>query len=184
MTDIDMLAFSVEGLKRDADEMAGWGAGNEAAHVRWAAAEIERLRQENEALKGAFKPVAIYYPDGDYSQLIFEDCPTVTGLAVVVEPLYDMENRTRIVGFQWSGERQESIARLRQELANFRALLKDPAAVRVNYLRGDIACQSLIDEARDKALEAAAVLIEQRNGSIPERQEIAAEIRALKGEKG
>lgn len=26
-------------------------------------------------------------------------------------------------------------------------LLKDPAAVRVNYLRGTIACQNLIDEA-------------------------------------
>lgn len=40
------------------------------------------------------------------------------------------------------------------------AALKDPAAVRVNYLRGQIACQTLIDEAveaeRVRCLEAAS----------------------------
>lgn len=40
---IDGLAFSVEGLLRDAEEIAGWGAGNEAAQVRWAASELVRL---------------------------------------------------------------------------------------------------------------------------------------------
>lgn len=36
------------------------------------------------------------------------------------------------------------------------ALLKDPAAVRVNYLRGGIACQALIDEATIAEMERAA----------------------------
>ena len=44
MPQIEGLAFSVEGLRRDADEIEAWGAGNEAAAVRWAAAEMERLR--------------------------------------------------------------------------------------------------------------------------------------------
>lgn len=41
---IDGLAFSVEGLRRDADEIELCGGGNEAACMRWAAGEIERLR--------------------------------------------------------------------------------------------------------------------------------------------
>jgi hypothetical protein len=40
---IHAIAFSIEGLRRDADEIAGWGGGNEAAMVRWAADEMERL---------------------------------------------------------------------------------------------------------------------------------------------
>lgn len=41
---IEGLAFSVEGLRRDADEMESCGAGNEADGLRWAADEIDRLR--------------------------------------------------------------------------------------------------------------------------------------------
>ena len=41
---IEILAFSTDGLRRDATEVEGWGAGNEAAQMRWAADEIERLR--------------------------------------------------------------------------------------------------------------------------------------------
>ncbi len=52
----------------------------------------------------------------------------------------------------------EEIERLRREIADLAALLKDPAAIRINYLRGDIACQPLIDEARKAAfIEAAAI---------------------------
>lgn len=40
--------------------------------------------------------------------------------------------------------------------AKMLALLKDPAAVRINYLRGDIACQALIDEAVLAEREACA----------------------------
>jgi len=39
------LAFSVVGLRRDANEIEACGGGNEAAHMRWAATEIERLRK-------------------------------------------------------------------------------------------------------------------------------------------
>ena len=42
---IEGLAFSVEGLRRDADEIEACGGGNEAAGMRWAAGEIERLRK-------------------------------------------------------------------------------------------------------------------------------------------
>ncbi len=48
------------------------------------------------------------------------------------------------------------IERLTRELAGIVGLLKDPAAVRINYLRGDIACQPLIDEARKAAFIEAA----------------------------
>lgn len=41
---IEGLAFSVEGLRRDADEIEASGGGNEAAQMRWAANEIERLQ--------------------------------------------------------------------------------------------------------------------------------------------
>lgn len=50
------------------------------------------------------------------------------------------------------------IERLTRELAGIVGLLKDPAAVRINYLRGDIACQPLIDEARKAAFIEAAVM--------------------------
>lgn len=40
--------------------------------------------------------------------------------------------------------------------AKMAALLKDPAAVRVNYLRGDIACQDLIREGEEREREACA----------------------------
>lgn len=43
---IEILAFSTDGLRRDAVEVEGWGAGNEAAQMRWAADEIERLRAD------------------------------------------------------------------------------------------------------------------------------------------
>lgn len=41
--------------------------------------------------------------------------------------------------------------------------------------------ERLMAEARNKALEEAALYIEQRDGSIPCRQEIASAIRAMKG---
>lgn len=44
MAIINGLAFSVEILRRDADEIEACGGGNEAACMRWAADEIERLR--------------------------------------------------------------------------------------------------------------------------------------------
>ena len=37
------IAFSIEGLRRDADEIEACGGGNEAAHMRWAAARIADL---------------------------------------------------------------------------------------------------------------------------------------------
>jgi len=39
-------------------------------------------------------------------------------------------------------------------------LLKDPSAVRINYLRGDIACQVLIDEAVIAERQRCADLVE------------------------
>jgi hypothetical protein len=42
---IEGLAFSVDGLRRDADEIEACGNGNEAAQMRWAADEIERLQE-------------------------------------------------------------------------------------------------------------------------------------------
>lgn len=44
MIEIRGLAFSVDGLRRDADEIEACGGGNEAAHMRWAANELDRLR--------------------------------------------------------------------------------------------------------------------------------------------
>ena len=38
------LAALPDQLRIDADEMNGWGAGNEAEHARQSADEIERLR--------------------------------------------------------------------------------------------------------------------------------------------
>jgi len=53
-----------------------------------------------------FRPCVIHYEDGDYSQMVIEDCPTVTGHPpVAVEALYDLNDRERIVGFQWYGRR-------------------------------------------------------------------------------
>lgn len=46
------------------------------------------------------------------------------------------------------------------ERARLDALLRDPAAVRVNYLRGGIACQHLIDEAVGAENERCARLCE------------------------
>lgn len=45
---IEGIAFSVEGLRRDADEIEACGGGNEAAQMRWAADEIERLSALND----------------------------------------------------------------------------------------------------------------------------------------
>ncbi len=66
------------------------------------------------------------------------------------------------------------IERLTRELDKISALLKDPAAVRVNYLRGDIACQNLIAEARRKALEEAADIIRARMPLYTEDQALNA----------
>lgn len=65
-------------------------------------------------------------------------------------------------------------------------LLKAPAAVRVNYLRGNIACQPLIDEAvvaeRDRCAKIAEGFEQTRDwvpGSLYDtlRREVAAAIR-------
>lgn len=52
--------------------------------------------------------------------------------------------------------------------AKMATLLKDPAAVRVNYLRGDIACQGLIHEAeereREATLDAASSYLNEQYG--------------------
>lgn len=53
-------------------------------------------------------------------------------------------------------------------------LLKDPAAVRLNYLRGGIACQSLIDEAVAAERERCAGIAEMHE----HRGEIAKAVRA------
>ncbi|HEV7319443.1 MAG TPA: hypothetical protein VGO04_12645 [Ensifer sp.] len=57
-------------------------------------------------------------------------------------------------------ETSSELDRMRRELAEVSDLLKDPAAVRINYLRGEIACQSLIDEARAGAFREAAAVAE------------------------
>lgn len=51
--------------------------------------------------------------------------------------------------------------------AKMATLLKDPAAVRVNYLRGDIACQGLIQEAEEREREACARYVEGHGDVIP-----------------
>jgi hypothetical protein len=55
-----------------------------------------------------FKPCVIHYEEGDFSQMLFEDCATVTGWPpVLVEPLYRMnapDGVREIVGFQWYGK--------------------------------------------------------------------------------
>jgi hypothetical protein len=50
-----------------------------------------------------FVPNITHYEEGDFSQMLLEDGPTVTGRPVVVEPLLRMEDR-EIVGFQWAGK--------------------------------------------------------------------------------
>jgi hypothetical protein len=57
-----------------------------------------------------FKPCVIHYEDGDFSQMLLEDCATVTGYpGVVVEPLYRMVDRS-LVGFQWHGKAPSPVA--------------------------------------------------------------------------
>lgn len=52
----------------------------------------------------AFNPCVIHYEDGNFSQMLLEDCATVTGWPhVVAEPLYRMQDR-QLVGFQWHGK--------------------------------------------------------------------------------
>ncbi len=61
-------------------------------------------------------------------------------------------------------------------------LLKDPAAVRVNYLRGGIACQNLINEALEEAARVAEDAVDTTDDGIDAfdaSQIIAAAIRAL-----
>lgn len=57
------LTFSIESLLRDAEHLEGCGAGNEAAAIRWAVAEIKRLskiatdrRYEIEAMTNMLGP--------------------------------------------------------------------------------------------------------------------------------
>lgn len=51
-----------------------------------------------------FKAAIHYNEEGDYSQLLLEDCPMVTGYPpVAVEPIYAMGDRKKLVGFQWGG---------------------------------------------------------------------------------
>ncbi|KSV78957.1 hypothetical protein N182_18330 [Sinorhizobium sp. GL2] len=58
-------------------------------------------------------------------------------------------------------QQDAELERMRREVAEVREKLKDPAAVRINYLRGDIACQPLIDEARKAAFIDAAEIAEK-----------------------
>jgi hypothetical protein len=53
-----------------------------------------------------FKPCVIHYEEGNFSQMLLEDCATVTGWPeVIVEPLYRMKGECKeIVGFQWHGK--------------------------------------------------------------------------------
>lgn len=50
-----------------------------------------------------FKPCVTHYKDGDFSQMLLEDCPTVSGFPpALVYPLLRMKDRA-LVGFQWHG---------------------------------------------------------------------------------
>lgn len=53
---IEGIAFSIEGLRRDADEIEACGGGNEAAHMRWAAARIAELEAEVARLRAYGDP--------------------------------------------------------------------------------------------------------------------------------
>lgn len=71
-----------------------------------------------------------------------------------------------------------------KKAAEIEALLKDPVAVRANYLRGGIACQPLIDEAERRGLEKAAevALIRSPDDDSLDwqvRQQVADAIRSL-----
>lgn len=51
-----------------------------------------------------FKPCVIHYEEGDFSQMLLEDCATVTGWPyVLVQPLLRMSDRA-VIGFQWDGK--------------------------------------------------------------------------------
>lgn len=74
------------------------------------------------------------------------------------------------------------LAAEQREQDKMEALLKDPAAVRVNYLRGGIACQPLIDDAVAKEREACAQVAETRSPDddrldFQVRQQVATAIR-------
>lgn len=56
---IEGIAFSIEGLRRDADEIEACGGGNEAAHMRWAAARIAELEAEVARLREALSLIAV-----------------------------------------------------------------------------------------------------------------------------
>jgi hypothetical protein len=45
------LTSLVDQLRIDATEIAGWGAGNEAEHIRQGADEIEQLREQVRLLR-------------------------------------------------------------------------------------------------------------------------------------
>lgn len=51
-----------------------------------------------------FRPNVTHYPEGDFSQMLVEDGPTITDRPVLVEPLISMSDREKIVGFQWTGK--------------------------------------------------------------------------------
>lgn len=73
----------------------------------------------------------------------------------------------------------KEIARaLMAERERMASLLRDPAAVRVNYLRGDIACQALIDEAVMAERERCAKVVEtMKVCEIGDRLMLASSIR-------
>lgn len=72
---------------------------------------------------------------------------------LVGSPLGDLVHRNCCYGIL--AERAKTEARALD-------LLKDPAAVRVNYLRGNIACQPLIDEAVAAERERCLGIIEKQ----------------------
>lgn len=69
---IDGLAFSIEGLKRDADEIEACGAGNEAAQMRWAAAALAEAQAEIARLRGALKEIAREPMNGELMEPIIK----------------------------------------------------------------------------------------------------------------
>lgn len=90
------------------------------------------------------------------------DVPSDIWSAVSSKLWYGMEFRAAV----WEAGRL-----IKAERDRIEDLLKNPAAVRQNYLRGDIACQMLIDEAAASEREACAQEMDRRwreNANTPE----------------
>lgn len=94
---IEGIAFSIEGLRRDADEIEACGGGNEAATMRWAAARIAELEA---ALR--WQPIATAPKDG--STIVAVGCPPVrAGYSIIFWDTFNEE---------WAGYTAEDEKRL------------------------------------------------------------------------